>query len=126
MRGAFAGAVYRGGWGMRSLRSGLLWLGLLTFPVPGHAMSPSRRGPPGFVAANDGMSCAGTLVQLGDTPDRVLHFCGAPASARHWELKWRGKVAILEMWRYEQYGSFSRMLRFENGVLVSLAAISPS
>jgi len=86
-------------------------------------MAPVRRGPPGFVVADDGLSCAGTLIQLGDTQDRVFSRCGEPTGARHWVLRARGKTSILDLWRYERYGSFPRLLRFENGVLVSLSAI---
>ncbi|HWZ88055.1 MAG TPA: hypothetical protein VNW92_04375, partial [Polyangiaceae bacterium] len=58
--------------------------------------------------------------------ERVIRLCGAPTSAGHSVVKWRGKTSVLDTWRYERYGSFPRMLRFENGVLVSLAAIGAS
>jgi hypothetical protein len=91
-------------------------------------MAPVRKGPPGLIVGNDGMSCGGTLIALGDTPDRVLHLCGGPTSAKHWLLKWQVKgrtlTGSLDIWRYERYGSLPRLLRFENGVLVSLVAVS--
>ena len=114
--------MYSDGRGMRSLYFALALLGLLSVS----ATSNARHGPPAFVVANDGLSCAGSLIQLGDTQDRVVRLCGAPSSARQWLFKWTGKPGVLDMWRYERYGSFPRMLRFENGVLVSIAAVSPS
>jgi len=111
------------GRGLRALHLALALLGLIA-PAEVSAMSNARRGPVGFVVANDGLSCAGTLIQLGDTPDRVARLCGAPLKATHWVNRWHGKIGVLDMWSYERNGSFPRMLRFEDGVLVSIAAIS--
>ena len=113
----------RRGRGIGLLLFGVALLALLTLSLTSNAMSPRRRGPPPFISANDGMSCAGTLIQPGYTLEQVLRLCGTPTSTRHWGA---GKSGWLEMWRYERYGSCPRMLRFENGVLVSIAAISPS
>jgi hypothetical protein len=88
-------------------------------------MAPVRHGPPGIVIANDGLSCAGTLVELGDTEERVLRLCGTPTSASHAVAQARGKTTTVDIWRYERYGSFPRLLRFQNGILFSLAAGSP-
>ena len=114
----------RNGRGRRTLHLGSALLGLLIGPAEVSAMSHARRGPAGLVVANDGLSCAGTLIQLGDTQDRVARLCGAPLKATHWVNRWHGKIGVLDMWRYERYGSFPRLLRFEDGVLVSIAAIS--
>jgi len=88
-------------------------------------MAPVRCGLPGIIIANDGLSCAGTLVELGDTQERVFRLCGAPNSASHSVAQARGKTTTVDIWRYERYGSFPRLLRFQNGILFSLAAASP-
>ncbi|HET7542260.1 MAG TPA: hypothetical protein VFK05_20470 [Polyangiaceae bacterium] len=62
---------------------------------------------------------------MGDRPARVSHYCGAPLSAGHWVQHWRNKITILDVWHYQQRGSLLRVLFFQDGVLVSLAATSP-
>jgi len=103
------------------LGSGAAWLST----TPSWAMAPVRCGLPGIIIANDGLSCAGTLVELGDTQERVFRLCGAPNSASHSVAQARGKTTTVDIWRYERYGSFPRLLRFQNGILFSLAAASP-
>lgn len=87
-------------------------------------MAPVRRGAPGFVIANDGLPCAGSLVQLGDTQERVAQLCGPPIRVGHWMIAKRSKTSTLDVWRYERYGSLPRLLQFESGVRLSIAATS--
>lgn len=76
-------------------------------------------------ATFDGMDCAGHLVALGETPQMVGQECGRPSSSRHHTYYYKGKHGVQDIWTYQRYGSFARVLQFDNGVLVSLAAVSP-
>jgi hypothetical protein len=65
----------------------------------------------------DGLHCPGHLASLGETPRDVLSECGAPSASTHRSYKSRQ----LDVWTFERGGSFPRVLRFENGRLVSIA-----
>jgi hypothetical protein len=76
-------------------------------------------------AAFDGMDCAGHLVTLGETPQMVGQECGQPSDSSHHTYYYKGKHGVQDIWTYQRYGSFARVLQFDNGVLVSLTAVSP-
>ena len=76
-------------------------------------------------AAFDGMDCAGHLVALGETPQMVGQECGQPSYSKHHTYYYKGKHGVQDIWTYQRYGSFARVLQFDNGVLVSVAAVSP-
>lgn len=78
--------------------------------APSWAIAPVRQRAPGIVIANVGLSCSGTLIELGDTQERVLRLCGTPTSASHSVAQARGKTTTVDIWRYERYGSFPRLL----------------
>ena len=76
-------------------------------------------------AAFDGMDCAGHLVALGETPQMVDQECGRPSFSTHRTYLYKGKHGVQDFWTYQRTGSFARVLQFDNGVLVSLAAVGP-
>lgn len=76
-------------------------------------------------AAFDGMDCAGHLVVLGETPQMVDQECGRPSFSTHRTHSYKGKHGVQDIWTYQRSGSFARVLQFDNGVLVSLAAVGP-
>lgn len=72
----------------------------------------------------DGMECGGHLVSLGETPQMVWQECGRPSYQAHHHYYYRGRHGDQDVWTYQRFGSFARVLQFNNGVLVSLAAVS--
>ena len=87
-------------------------------------------------AAADSMRCGTKLMTDGDPADKVLAFCGEPASIERREILrsygyYRGMTVhssfevSLEIWTYN-FGSHKLMyrLRFEDGLLVDVDTLS--
>lgn len=82
---------------------------------PSAGVGQSRRPPP-----DDGLSCNGRLVLIGDPSADVLAKCGQPAYADgYWDRWGRHRFAT---WVYQQPGSFPRYVRFRDDVVVSIEA----
>jgi hypothetical protein len=107
------------------------WAHWLMIAVLGVALAGAERASayprgPRVYLKNDGMTCSGSLIQLGDAPDRVRKLCGSPTSVRNVVYAQRTGEIILEVWRYQRTGWLDRELRFQNGELVSVYAIGPT
>lgn len=80
------------------------------------------------LAEHEGLRCGERLVELGERTAEVELRCGAPKSRERWtESRLVGRSLVLvpvEEWIYDQgYGSFPRLLRFENQRLVDVRAL---
>ncbi|HEY3666937.1 MAG TPA: hypothetical protein VGL19_13080, partial [Polyangiaceae bacterium] len=65
-------------------------------------------------------------VVLGETPAMVQRACGPPATARQVVYQAATGEHVVDVWSYQPPGAPLRMLRFEDGELVSLKAVGPS
>lgn len=85
-----------------------------------------------FPAVSDALRCGRTLVGRGDHALEVLSKCGEPDYATSWELnrrysddnyRYSRRQVVVEEWTYN-FGRqrFMKVLRFENGYLVSIAS----
>jgi hypothetical protein len=89
-------------------------------PAPAWLAPPARENP------DQVWQCGVQLVVLGETPAMVQRACGPPATARQVVYQSATGEHVVDVWSYQPTGSPVRMLRFENGELVSLKAIGPS
>jgi hypothetical protein len=65
------------------------------------------------------------LVVLGETPAMVQRACGPPVTAQQVVYQAASGERVVDVWSYQPAGSAVRMLRFEDGALVSLKAVGP-
>jgi hypothetical protein len=68
--------------------------------------------------------CGTQLVVLGETPAMVQRACGPPATAQQVVYQAATGERVVDVWSYQPPGSAVRMLRFEDGALVSLKAVN--
>jgi hypothetical protein len=73
---------------------------------------------------DDTLECRGHLVNVGETLRGVLLECGSPTLSKHHVNKSPRAHGRVDEWTYERYGSFPRVLIFQNELLTSITAIS--
>jgi hypothetical protein len=68
----------------------------------------------------------GSLVETGQRVYEVLSHCGNPSWSQSYDVpSWRGSHTWVDEWVYDLgRGSFPRLLRFENGILVRIFVLS--
>ena len=67
--------------------------------------------------------CGFNTVQLGTSPATVQHSCGAPETARQVVFADERGEHVIDVWSYQPPGSAVRILKFENGSLISVEAV---
>jgi hypothetical protein len=88
--------------------------------TPGWLNQPQPSNP------DEVWQCGTQLVVLGETPATVQRFCGPPATAQQVVYQAAAGERVVDAWSYQPAGSAVRILKFEDGALVSLGAVGPS
>jgi hypothetical protein len=90
------------------------------------AATPAWLARPPPINPDQVWQCGAQLVVLGETPAMVQRACGPPATAQQVVYRAASGERVIDVWSYQPVGSAVRMLRFEDGALVSLKAVGPS
>lgn len=70
-------------------------------------------------AVDDGLSCGGNLVLIGDSALQVVDKCGQPVYASR---SWDRSGHKLDLWVYQERGSFPRYVRLRDDFVVAIEA----
>jgi hypothetical protein len=70
--------------------------------------------------------CGFTPVLIGESSAVVKQHCGAPETARQVIYGDARGEHVIDVWSYQPRNSQVRILKFENGTLLSVEAIGPS
>jgi len=70
--------------------------------------------------------CGFTPVMFGQSPAAVQRSCGAPETTRQVVYGDAHGEHVIDVWSYQPKDSQLRLLKFENGTLISVEAIGPS
>jgi Protein of unknown function (DUF2845) len=90
------------------------------------APTPTWFAQPQPVNPDQVWQCGTQLVVLGETPAMVQRSCGPPATAQQVVYQAATGEQVIDVWSYQPVGAAVRVLKFEDGALVSLRAVGPS
>ena len=67
--------------------------------------------------------CGFNLVELGTSPAAVQRSCGAPETTRQVVFADDLGEHVIDVWSYQPQGSAVRILKFDNGALISVEVL---